>query len=47
MYVLYRRHSLLHSYPQLLLVLVVTTLEHSVSYNDEESAPVIMYSLQL
>ena len=38
---------LLHSYPQLLLVLVGTSLEHSVSYNDGESVPVIMYSLQL
>ena len=28
---------LLHSYPQLLLVLVGTSLEHSVSYNDGES----------
>ena len=39
--------DLLHSYPQLLLVLVETSLEHSVSYNDGESVPVIMYSLQL
>ena len=36
-----------HNYPQLLLVLVEISIEHSVSYNDRESAPVIMYSLQL
>ena len=29
----------LHNYPQLLLVLVVVSLEHSVSYNDGESCP--------
>ena len=32
--------EVLLSYPQLLLVLVVTSIEHSVS--DEESVPVIM-----
>ena len=36
-----------HSYPQLLLVLVEISIENSVSYNDRESVPVIMYSLQL
>ena len=33
------------NYEQLQLVLVEISQEHSVSYNDEESVPVIMYSL--
>ena len=39
--------EVLHSYPQLLLVLVVTSVEHSVSYNDEESVPVIIINFQM
>ena len=39
--------EVLLSYPQLLLVLVVTSIEHSVSYNDEESVPIIINNFQI
>ena len=52
--ILYRRHLLIQSYLAIAAAGVndactamQTSLEHSVSYNDEESVPVIMCSLQL